>query len=168
MERGTQTLRCLQCPTFLTILRALGIPLFLWALFDATETKDGIAIAILVIAGITDYLDGRLARALNQSSRLGELLDPLVDRLYIAAVVIGWPVNMNGTIGPQCEKVEKFSERLAKICNIPICSWDERLSTMAVHRTMIEADLSRKKQKEVVDKMAAAYMLQGFLDSLRG
>ena len=76
-------------PNLLTILRALGIPLFLWALFDGTESQDGLAIAILVIAGLTDYLDGRLARALNQSSRLGELLDPLVDRLYIAAVVIG-------------------------------------------------------------------------------
>lgn len=85
----------------------------------------------------------------------------------IVAVVIGWPVNMNGSKGPQCEKVEKFAEKLIKICDMPICAWDERLSTMAVHRTMIEADLSRKKQKAVVDKMAAAYMLQGFLDSLR-
>lgn len=90
----------------------------------------------------------------------------LITRESIAAVVIGWPVNMNGTIGPQCEKVEQFSEKLAKNCDIPFCKWDERLSTMAVHRTMIEADLSRKRQREVVDKMAAAYMLQGFLDGL--
>jgi putative Holliday junction resolvase len=74
---------------------------------------------------------------------------------------------MNGTIGPQCEKVEQFSEKLTKVCSMPFCAWDERLSTMAVHRTMIEADLSRKRQREVVDKMAAAYMLQGFLESLR-
>lgn len=91
----------------------------------------------------------------------------LVNKENIAAVIIGWPVNMNGTEGPQCEKVEKFAEKLSKICDIPFCAWDERLSTMAVHRIMIEADLSRKRQQEVVDKMAAAYMLQGFLDSLK-
>jgi len=91
----------------------------------------------------------------------------LVTQESIAAVVIGWPINMNGTIGPQCKKVEEFAEKLIKICDIPFCAWDERLSTIAVHRTMIEADLSRKRQREVVDKMAASYMLQGFLDSLK-
>jgi cardiolipin synthase len=69
------------------LLRALGIPVFLWALFAGNQ--DFLAIVILVLAGATDYLDGKLARALNQYSRLGELLDPLVDRLYIAAVLIG-------------------------------------------------------------------------------
>lgn len=91
----------------------------------------------------------------------------LVVQENIVAVVIGWPVNMNGTIGPQCELVQKFAQKLNGICDIPFCAWDERLSTMAVHRTMIEADLSRKRQREVVDKMAAAYMLQGFLENLR-
>lgn len=91
----------------------------------------------------------------------------LVTQESIAAVVIGWPINMNGTIGPQCKKVEEFAEKLIKICDIPFCAWDERLSTIAVHRTMIEADLSRKRQREVVDKMAASYMLQGFLDGLK-
>jgi len=91
----------------------------------------------------------------------------LVTQESIAAVVIGWPINMNGTVGPQCKKVEEFAEKLIKICDIPFCAWDERLSTIAVHRTMIEADLSRKRQREVVDKMAASYMLQGFLDGLK-
>lgn len=100
-------------------------------------------------------------------SELLQHFQKLITQENIVAVVIGWPVNMNGTVGPQCEKVEQFSEKLTKVCNIPFCAWDERLSTMAVHRTMIEADLSRKRQREVVDKMAAAYMLQGFLESLR-
>lgn len=91
----------------------------------------------------------------------------LVIRESIAAIIIGWPVNMNGTIGPQCEAVAAFIKKLLKQQELPVCAWDERLSTMAVHRAMIEADLSRKRQKEVVDKMAAAYMLQGFLESLR-
>ena len=76
-------------PNLLTVLRAIGIPFFLWVLLSGEQNQDWLAIAILVLAGLTDYLDGRLARALNQSSRLGELLDPLVDRLYIAAVIIG-------------------------------------------------------------------------------
>ena len=76
-------------PNLLTILRAFGIPLFLWALLSGDGERDLLAIAVLAIAGLTDYLDGRLARALNQSSRFGELLDPFVDRLYIAAVLIG-------------------------------------------------------------------------------
>ncbi len=80
----------LTIPNLLTAARALGIPLFLWALFSGGGgARDWLAIAILATAGITDYLDGRLARLLNQSSRLGELFDPLVDRLYIAAVLIG-------------------------------------------------------------------------------
>jgi len=79
----------LTVPNLLTVLRAFGIPFFLWVLLSGKQDRDGLAIAILVLAGLTDYLDGRLARALNQSSRLGELLDPLVDRLYIAAVIIG-------------------------------------------------------------------------------
>ena len=68
-------------------MRALGIPFFLWALFSPGH--DVLAISILVLAGATDYLDGKLARVLNQQSRLGELFDPLVDRLYIASVVVG-------------------------------------------------------------------------------
>jgi len=84
---GDRSPSILTIPNALTLLRALGIPVFLWALFAGNQ--DFLAIAILVLAGATDYLDGKLARALNQYSRLGELLDPLVDRLYIAAVLIG-------------------------------------------------------------------------------
>jgi cardiolipin synthase len=79
----------LTIPNALTLLRAIGIPFFLWALLAADTNRDLLAIGILVVTGFTDYLDGRVARALNQSSRLGELFDPFVDRLYIAAVVIG-------------------------------------------------------------------------------
>ncbi len=86
-EPQSATPSYLTIPNALTILRALGIPIFLWVLFSGD--RDFLAIIILIIAGATDYLDGKLARALNQYSRLGELLDPLVDRLYIAAVLIG-------------------------------------------------------------------------------
>ena len=73
-------------PNLLTGLRALGIPIFLWLILSAQAYPA--AVIVLVIAGATDYFDGKLARALNQESRLGELMDPAVDRLYIAAVLI--------------------------------------------------------------------------------
>jgi putative Holliday junction resolvase len=74
---------------------------------------------------------------------------------------------MNGSEGPQAQKVKAFVGELLKRHPVPILLWDERLSTQAVTRTMIAADLSRKRQKEVVDKMAASYILQGVLDALR-
>ena len=89
MSDGVQRTNVLTIPNVLTVLRAFGIPLFLWALFAPEQSRDYLAIGILVVAGLTDYFDGLLARKLHQSSRLGELLDPLVDRLYIAAVIIG-------------------------------------------------------------------------------
>jgi cardiolipin synthase len=73
-------------PNALTALRALGIPVFLWFILVAEEYPA--AVATLILAGATDYFDGKLARALNQESRLGELMDPAVDRLYIASVLI--------------------------------------------------------------------------------
>ena len=73
-------------PNLLTGLRALGIPLFLWIILVSKNYS--LAVLVLVVAGATDYFDGKLARALNQESRLGELMDPAVDRLYIAAVLI--------------------------------------------------------------------------------
>ena len=72
----------------------------------------------------------------------------------IAAVVIGWPVNMDGSKSTQCEAIERFVLKLLDVISIPVHAWDERLSTMAVHRTMLEADLSRKRQKDVADKIS--------------
>ena len=83
-----------------------------------------------------------------------------------AAVVIGLPINMDGSEGPRAQATRAFARNLAALIAVPIVFWDERLSTAAVTRTMLEADLSRKRQAEVVDKMAAAYILQGALDRL--
>ena len=82
-----------------------------------------------------------------------------------AAIVIGLPVNMDGSEGPRCQSTRQFAANVLKHITIPITLWDERMSTMAVNRMMIEeADLSRARRAELVDKLAAAYMLQGFLD----
>ena len=84
----------------------------------------------------------------------------------IEAIVVGLPKNMNGTIGPQAEKVMAFGEALKEEFGLEIVYWDERLTTMAAHRVMIEADFSRKKRKTLVDKIAATYILQGYLDKI--
>lgn len=83
------------------------------------------------------------------------------------ALIVGLPVNMNGTHGPRTQSVRDFCTNLVKLEDLPIFLWDERLSTMAVTRGMLEADMSRKKRKENVDKLAASYILQGVLDRLR-
>lgn len=82
-------------------------------------------------------------------------------------LIIGLPMNMNGTAGPRVQSVKDFANNLLKLRDLPILFWDERLSTMAVTRGMIEADMSRKKRAENVDKLAAGYILQGVLDRLR-
>lgn len=84
-----------------------------------------------------------------------------------SALIVGLPVNMNGTHGPRTQSVKDFCANLSKLQDLPIFLWDERLSTMAVTRGMLEADMSRKKRKENVDKLAASYILQGVLDRLR-
>ena len=74
---------------------------------------------------------------------------------------------MNGTLGPQGEKVLKLCELIKEETGLEIDFWDERLTTVAAHRAMLEADLSRGKRKKIVDKVAATYILQGYLDKLR-
>jgi cardiolipin synthase (CMP-forming) len=81
--------RILTIPNAISALRLAGVPVFLWlVLGPQTATADGWAVALLIVAGLSDWLDGKIARALNQSSRLGQVLDPAADRLYIAATVV--------------------------------------------------------------------------------
>ncbi|QIE57779.1 Holliday junction resolvase RuvX [Pikeienuella piscinae] len=80
--------------------------------------------------------------------------------------VLGLPRNMDGSEGPRCQSTRAFARNLSRLTSLPITFWDERLSTVAVERTLLEADQSRKRRGEVVDKMAAAFILQGALDRL--
>lgn len=91
-------------------------------------------------------------------------LEEIINSNDVDTIVVGLPKNMNGTIGPQGEKVLEFCEELKTKFNIKVELWDERLSTVAAERSLISADVSRKKRKQVIDKMAAVYILQGFLD----
>lgn len=84
----------------------------------------------------------------------------------VESIVVGLPKNMNGTLGPQGEKALKFSELIKDFTSLEVKMWDERLTTVAAHKAMLEADLSRAKRKKIVDKIAATYILQGYLDSL--
>lgn len=88
----------------------------------------------------------------------------IVEEEEVEKIVVGLPKNMNGTYGPRAEATLKFVEKLKKHFSIPIDTWDERLSTMEAERTLLEGDLSRKKRKKVIDKMAAAIILQGYLE----
>ena len=94
-------------------------------------------------------------------------LQALVAERQIGGFVIGLPINMDGSEGPRCQSVRAFAGNLVAKLDLPLAFWDERLSTAAVTRTMIEADLSRGRRAELVDKLAAAYILQGFLDRLK-
>jgi putative Holliday junction resolvase len=90
----------------------------------------------------------------------------ICDERQVGGLVIGLPLNMDGSEGPRCQSVRQFAENLLNLRDIPIAFWDERLSTMAVTRGMIEADLTRAKRAKIVDQSAAAFILQGALDRL--
>jgi len=84
----------------------------------------------------------------------------------VGGIILGLPKNMDGSEGPRCQSTRQFAKNLSEKIDIAICFWDERLSTVAVTRTLLEADASRKRRSELVDKMAASYILQGVLDNL--
>ncbi len=85
----------------------------------------------------------------------------------LGGFVLGLPRNMDGSEGPRCQSTRAFARNLAALTELPIGFWDERLSTVAAERALLEADASRKRRKEVIDQVAAGYILQGVLDRLR-
>jgi putative Holliday junction resolvase len=96
-----------------------------------------------------------------------ERIIELIAENQVVAILLGLPLNMDGTEGPRVQSTRAFARNLAPKINLPIAFWDERLSTSAVTRMMIEADMRRDRRAEVVDKLAASYILQGALDRLR-
>jgi putative Holliday junction resolvase len=95
-----------------------------------------------------------------------EALLKVVAERGIAGLVLGLPLNMDGSEGPRAQATRAFARNLSQLTALPILFWDERLSTAAVTRTLLEADASRRRRDAVVDKLAAAYILQGLLDRL--
>jgi putative Holliday junction resolvase len=96
-----------------------------------------------------------------------ERLLKLAEERRAVGFVLGLPLNMDGSEGPRAQATRAFARNLAKLTALPIALWDERMSTAAVERVLIEADASRRKRKAVIDQHAAAYILQGALDRLR-
>ena len=90
----------------------------------------------------------------------------IIDENNIKGIILGLPLNMDGSEGPRAQSTRAFARNLGTKTPLPIAFWDERLSTAAVTRTLIEADVSRAKRAKVVDKLAASYILQGALDNL--
>jgi putative holliday junction resolvase len=94
-----------------------------------------------------------------------EEIGQLIKEYQVDTVVIGLPKNMNGTIGPRAEASMQYAREIESKYAVPTVLWDERLSTIAAERVLLEADVSRKKRKKVIDKMAAVMILQGYLNS---
>lgn len=93
------------------------------------------------------------------------LLEKIIRQYEVSKIVVGLPKNMNGTIGERAEASQNFATFLEQHFSLPVVLWDERLTTIAAERILLEADVSRKKRKKVIDKMAAAMILQGYLDA---
>jgi len=130
------------------------------AALDVGEARIGVA--------VSDEL-GLTAQGVGVVRRKGgrhdlEALRAMLDPYAPERVVVGLPLNMNGTEGPQAERVRRFAARVGEHLGVPIEFWDERLTTFAAERALIEADVRRERRREVVDKVAAVIILQGYLE----
>ncbi|MBS4191398.1 Holliday junction resolvase RuvX [Bacillus sp. FJAT-49705] len=94
-----------------------------------------------------------------------EQIGKIIKENEVSKIVVGLPKNMNGTIGPRGEASQNFATELERQFGLPVILWDERLTTIAAERVLLEADVSRQKRKKVIDKMAAVMILQGYLNS---
>ncbi|MEF9991948.1 MAG: Holliday junction resolvase RuvX [Romboutsia sp.] len=124
-----------------------------------------IGVAVCDLMGLT-------AQGVTTVRRVGkkkdiEALKEIIKERQVNKIVSGLPKNMNGTLGPQGEKVIKFCELLKEETGLEVDFWDERLSTVAAERSLIEGDVSRQKRKKVIDMLAAVIILQGYLDRQR-
>ena len=122
---------------------------------------------------ISDAL-GIAANPVTTVSRRGTAADAttiatLAADREVVAVVVGWPLELSGAVGPRARRVQVFIDALRAVLpeQVPVHTWDERFSTVAVERVLLEADLSRRRRRQVVDRQAAAYILQGWLDARR-
>ena len=130
---------------------------------DIVDKTIGVAVSDLM---------GLTAQGVTTIKRVGkkkdiEAIKQIIAEKQVNKIVSGLPKNMNGTVGPQGEKVQKFCELLKEETNLPIEFWDERLSTVAAERSLIEGNVRRENRKKVIDMLAAVIILQGYLDSKR-
>lgn len=124
----------------------------------------GIALSDLSRTVATPHVTIKRTKFTNDAQELIQL----IEEQEIAALILGYPVNLDGSEGPRAQSTRSFARNFLQVRSIPIALWDERLSTVAAERTLLEADASRKRRGEVIDKMAASFILQGALDRMKG
>ena len=129
---------------------------------DLGEKTIGVAVSDLTLSVASPLLTIRRTKFTLDA---GELLGIVAARA-LGGLVLGLPRNMDGSEGPRCQSTRAFARNLCRLTDLPITFWDERLSTVAAERALLEADTSRKRRKEVIDHVAAGYILQGLLDRL--
>ena len=127
-----------------------------------------IGVAVSDEMGLTAQGKGVIAR--TELNEVLEEINEYIEKYDVGEIVVGMPKNMDGSIGPRAEKTQQFINFLNNNLNIPVNTWDERLSSVEAERVLIEGDVSRAKRKKVIDRVASAIILQGYLDSksLRG
>ena len=134
-----------------------------WKGLDRGTKTIGVAVSDRLLSSATPL---HTIRRVKFSKDAEALLQIIADR-EIGAIILGLPRNMDGSEGPRCQSTRAFARNLANLTNLPIGYWDERLSTVAAERALLEADTSRKRRAEVIDTVAAGYILQGALDRAR-
>ena len=133
------------------------------AALDLGEKTIGVAVSDAGLA----FAHPRPVIARGKFTADGQALIALLEKENTGAIVMGLPVNMDGSEGPRAQASRAFVRNFARLSDLPFVFWDERLSTVAVERTLIEMDVSRKKRAGRIDSAAAAFILQGVLDRLR-
>lgn len=104
----------------------------------------------------------------NDMTSADEALRKLIDDYEVSTIVVGLPKNMDGSLGERAEITKIYAKRLERVFNVTVTLFDERLSTMSAERTLLEADMSRKKRSKVIDQVAATIILQNYLDKNKG
>jgi putative Holliday junction resolvase len=130
---------------------------------DVGSKTIGLALSDVSRSIATPYATIRRKKFSDDAKTIREV----IQKQGVGGLVIGLPINLDGSEGPRAQSTRAFARNLATQVPLPMLFWDERLSTAAVERHLLEADASRKRRAEVVDRMAAAYILQGALDRLR-
>jgi putative holliday junction resolvase len=143
------------------------------ALLPARARLIGVDLGTKTIGLALSDVERRIATPLTTIARVkfsrdAERLVDEINRFEAFALIVGLPLNLDGSEGPRAQATRAFLRNLAPICERPTALWDERLSTAAVTRSLIAQDVSRAKRAAIVDRMAAAYILQGALDRLSG
>ena len=134
-----------------------------WMGLDLGTKTIGVAVSDRLLSSATPLLTVRRTKFSEDAQAL---LDIIINR-DIGAIILGLPRNMDGSEGPRCQSTRAFARNLSARTDLAIGYWDERLSTVAAERALLEADTSRKRRAEVIDHVAAGYILQGALDRAR-